>query len=75
MRVPALGPIRIYRRRMCKITATKRVRTPAVVRKSAEPMKRAAMRLRSGVGGVMPKVMMKASAMDSRNFIDRSILF
>jgi hypothetical protein len=26
------------------------------------------MRRRSGVGGVIPKVMMKASAMDSRNF-------
>lgn len=42
---------------------------------SAEPMNRAAMRLRSGVGGVMPKVMMKASAMDSSNFMESPILF
>ena len=41
---------------------------PATVRNSAEPMNKAAMRRRSGVGGVIPKVMMKASAMDSRNF-------
>lgn len=57
------------------ITVMKRVRMPATVKKSAEPMNKAATRLRSGVGGVIPKVRMKASAMDSRNFTGVPILF
>ena len=54
------------------MTVMKRIRIPAAVRKSAEPMKSAATRRRSGVGGVIPKVMMKASARDSRNFMGGS---
>lgn len=51
------------------------MRMPAAVRKRPEPMKIAASRRRSGFGGVMPKVMMKASAMDSRNFTARRSSF
>lgn len=54
------------------MAAVKRARTPAAVRKRQEPMKMDAMRRRSGFGGVMPKVMMKASAMDSSNFTGTS---
>jgi hypothetical protein len=50
------------------MAAMKSVRMPATVTKRAEPIKMEAIRRRSGFGGVMPKVMMKASAMDSRNF-------
>lgn len=45
-----------------------KTKMPVIVANSAEPMKMAARRRRSGFGGVMPKVMMKASAIDSRNF-------
>lgn len=55
------------------ITAMNSARTAATVRKRAEPMKMEATRRRSGFGGVMPKVMMKASAMDSRNFMGAPI--
>lgn len=55
------------------MAATNRVRMPTTVRKRAAPMKIEAARRRSGFGGVMPKVMMKASAMDSRSFMGVSI--
>jgi hypothetical protein len=55
--------------------AMKSARTPAAVRKSAEPIKMEAARRRSGLGGVMPKVMMNASARDSRNFMGGRFLF
>jgi len=50
------------------MAAMNRVRTATMVSKRAEPMKMEAMRRRSGFGGVMPKVMTKASAMESRSF-------
>lgn len=43
--------------------------TPTTVSSIADPMNSDATRFRSGRGGVMPKVMMKASAMDSSSFI------